>query len=179
MIKTYDIRFASLTTKQLLLRPLNETDQSAIFLLRSDAQVNLYLDRPLSLTSEEALLFIKKIKDCILKNKCMYWAICLMESESLIGTICLFNFSEQYKNAEIGFELLPSYQGKGLMQEALAAILTLSFEKLNIQTLYAITHQKNQSCIHLLERFHFKKMTTGSETGAPLTENLITYHLGK
>jgi len=177
MIKTYDIRFASLTTKQLLLRPLNEADQATIFLLRSDAQVNHYLDRPPCLTPEDALLFIKKIQDCILKQEGMYWAICLKDNKILIGTICLFNFSEQYKNAEIGFELIPSFQGKGLMQEALAAILSLSFEILKIQIISAVSHIDNKPSINLLKKNDFKMIEGSATKGNDAPEDFIHFRL--
>ena len=88
----------------------------------------------------------------------MYWAICLKENNSLIGTICLFDFSADQQTAEIGFELLPPFQGKRYMQEAMDAILTLSFEVLKIHTISAVAHIDNYPSIHLLEKNNFTRI---------------------
>lgn len=157
MFRTDDILFATLFTNRLQLRPLTITDCEAIFGVRSNDFVNQYLDRPACITSEDALLFIKNIQQDIIKQKCMYWAICFNRNNNLIGTICLFDFSADQQTAEIGFELLPPFQGKGYMQEALAAILTLGFEVLKIQTISAVAHIDNYPSIHLLEKNNFTR----------------------
>ena len=109
-LKTFPI----LTTERLTLRQLLDSDIMEIFLLRSDTLINKYLDRQPSKIIEDAANFIEKIKN----NSFSYWAITQKESEKLIGTICLFDFSEEFKRCEIRYELLTEYQGKGIMREA-------------------------------------------------------------
>ena len=92
--------FPTLSTPRLLLRQLAETDDAAIFLLRSDDRVNKFLDRPKPNSMEEASAFIKKINDAITNNKSFYWAITLKDEPGLIGTICIWNISTDRKSAE-------------------------------------------------------------------------------
>ena len=92
-----------------------------------------------------------------------YWAICLTETDQLIGTICLWNFSEDRSRAEIGYELLPAFQGKGIMQEAVEAILAFGFEKLSLHGIEAIPTSDNKASIRLLEKNHFVKASTFTE----------------
>ena len=111
--------FPRLTTQRLLLRKLTIKDAKEIMILRSDEQVNKFLDRPKSGNITDAEKFIEKINNGIDNNQSIYWVITLTNSDALIGTICLWNISSESDNAEIGYELHPDFQGKGLMQEAI------------------------------------------------------------
>ena len=64
-------------------------------------------------------------------------------------------FRDEKNIAELGFELFPQFQGKGLMQEALIKIMKYGFENLNLKKLEAYTNQENTSSIKLLERNKF------------------------
>jgi len=81
------------------LRSLNDSDKQAINSLRSNNIINEYLDRQKMMNTEEAEEFIKKINDDIKLNKWSYWGICLKENPELIGTICLWYFSDNKKNS--------------------------------------------------------------------------------
>ena len=85
--------FPILTTERLTLRRLSIDDRQEIFSLRSDTEINKYLDREPSKTSEDAIIFINKINENIEKGGTYYWAISLKETKELVGTICLFDFS--------------------------------------------------------------------------------------
>lgn len=62
----------------------------------------------------DALQFILTIKERTQNNQTFYWGISLKDQQNLIGTICLWNFSEDRKEAEVGYELLPDYHRKEL-----------------------------------------------------------------
>jgi ribosomal-protein-alanine N-acetyltransferase len=53
--------FPILTTERLTLRQLSTDDGQNIFALRSDTEINKYLDRQASKTIEDAINFINKI----------------------------------------------------------------------------------------------------------------------
>ena len=65
MNKINSIPFPLLTTDRLILRQLTLEDDNEIFLLRSDSEVNKYLDRPISKTVDDARQFTNKINDSI------------------------------------------------------------------------------------------------------------------
>ncbi|MDO8550885.1 MAG: GNAT family N-acetyltransferase [Ignavibacteria bacterium] len=111
------------------MRQLIVKDGNEIFKLRSDERVSKFLTRPECKTLEEENDFINKINGGISKNEWIYWGITLpsrlgslAETEKndnkIIGTICLWNISKEHFRAEVGFELRPDFQGKGIMQEA-------------------------------------------------------------
>jgi [ribosomal protein S5]-alanine N-acetyltransferase len=148
--------FPYLKTKRLVLRQLIIADADAIAALRSNETVNKYLERVKTTSAEEALLFIDKINNSISNNQSIYWVIALQENNQLIGTICFWNIVAEDDTAEIGYELLPNYHGKGIMQEAITAVINFGFTKMKIKTITAFPLATNIASIKLLEKNDFK-----------------------
>ena len=123
--------FPILTTERLTLRRLSINDKDDILALRSDVEINKYLGRQLSKTTEDALNFINKVNDNIEKNIAFYWAITLTNTKTVVGTICLFDFSEN--SCEIGYELMNQFQRQGIMKEALQAVIDYTFQTLKVK----------------------------------------------
>ena len=165
--------FPVLTTERLTLRQLLITDEQEIFTLRSDSEINKYLNRPLSTTLEDARNFINKINENIEKNDALYWAITLRNNNMLIGTIGLFSFSTEKSTCEIGYELLTNFQGRGIMKEALDKVIDYAFNSIKIKTIEAFLHRDNQRSIQLLEKLSFVNSTEPDKANP----DLLSYHL--
>lgn len=173
------VDFPQINTERLSLRQLEDADAIEIFNLRSNDAVNEYLDRPKTQSTEEALQFIHKINKGIEQHEWLYWAITLKADRSvLIGTVCLWNFSAN-DTAEIGYELQPVHQGKGIMQEAIAAVIDCCFNTIKLRTLKAYTHIQNGPSSKLLEKFNFKiKLNREPQDGSEEElKNMIIYTL--
>jgi [ribosomal protein S5]-alanine N-acetyltransferase len=151
--------FPYLKTGRLVLRQLTIADADAIAALRSNETVNKYLERVKTTSAEEALLFIDKINNSISNNQSIYWVIALQETNQLIGTICYWSIIIENDTAEVGYELLPDYHGKGIMQEAITAVINFGFTKMKIKTITAFPLAINISSIKLLEKNNFKIAT--------------------
>jgi ribosomal-protein-alanine N-acetyltransferase len=147
--------FPILTTERLTLRQLSTDDQQNIFTLRSDTEINKYLDREPSKTIEDAINFINKVNDNIKKNNSIYWVITLTKTKTFVGTICLFNFSDEKNSCEIGYELMTKFQSQGIMKEAAEEVIAYSFQTLQFQKIVAFTHNENQHSTKLLTKFNF------------------------
>jgi ribosomal-protein-alanine N-acetyltransferase len=142
--------FPVLFTERLVLRALRLTDAEELLKLRSDQQVNRYLDRPATTTLAEAEAFIKKIAGLVSNNEGIYWAICLNTDPTLIGTLCYWNFNTEQEMADMGYELLPAYQGMGLMQGAIAAVIDYGFTAMQLKMIAALTHPDNTASSKIL-----------------------------
>jgi ribosomal-protein-alanine N-acetyltransferase len=149
--------FPVIKTEGLILRQLSINDDKEIFALRSDKQMNKYLDRQPSNTIEDARNFILKIAEIVKQNESIYWAITLTDNDRLAGTICLFNFSNEHSKAEIGYELLPAFQRQGIMQEAISKVIAFGFDVLGLKTIEAYTHLENENSSKLLTKYNFRK----------------------
>jgi ribosomal-protein-alanine N-acetyltransferase len=165
--------FPILTTERLTLRRLVINDEQEIFTLRSDREINKYLGREISKTIDDARNFINKINENINKHDSLYWAITLNNKNILVGTICLFSFSDENDKCEIGYELLTNFQGNGIMMEALEKVIDYAFNTIKVQKIEAFFHRDNQSSIKLLEKFSFSDSNEPDKTDP----DLIYYHL--
>jgi [ribosomal protein S5]-alanine N-acetyltransferase len=173
--------FPQLLTERLLLRQLSLNDAEEIFALRSNEIVNKYLDRKKAESIDDAKDFIKKINLGIELNQSIFWAICLRDQFKLIGTICLWNFSHEENKAEIGYELLPQFHGRGMMQEAFLKVVEFGFHTLGLDVIEAWTTTPNESSKKILERNGFKRDLTLENKIDRTVEgtDLIIYSLSK
>jgi len=160
--------FPAINTQRLYLRKLKESDVKQLFALRSNEIVNQFISRPKPKSIKDISTFIQdRIQDTDI-GKIFYWAITLKGNENLIGTICLWNFSEDNTSAEIGYDLQPMYFKKGIMSEAMTSIIDFGFTRLNLKAIEAFTHKKNLSSINLLKRYHFILETNRIDNGFPM-----------
>jgi ribosomal-protein-alanine N-acetyltransferase len=173
MLKRTFTPFPILATERLTLRQLVSNDDQEIFSLRSDSEINKYLDRQISHTIDDARDFINKVNENIKKSDSLYWAITLGDKNILVGTICLFGFSDENYKCEIGYELLTNFQGQGIMTEALEKVIDYAFNTINVKKIEASLHRANQSSIKLLEKFAF----TNSNEPDKTNPDLLCYHL--
>lgn len=87
----------------------------------------------------------------------MYWAITLATTNEFAGTICLFDFSNEKRTCEIGYELMTRFQGQGIMKEAAEKVIEYSFRTLQFKQIVAFTHNGNQHSTKLLMKLKFTK----------------------
>ncbi len=148
--------FCELFTERLALLKLKAEDADALFALRTNSDVNQYLDRPETTDISQVFDFIKKIQISVDSGQSFYWAITFPVDDKLIGTICFYNLSKDHTEAEIGYELHPDFQGKGLMQEAIAEVIAFGFNDIGLKTITALPHDKNERSITLLKKNNFR-----------------------
>lgn len=151
--------FPEIQSKNLLLREILESDCDAILYLRSDKEINKFIKRPENRKTKnlvDAKKFIQEIATNTKTNKSIAWGITLKDEPEIVGTICLWNFSQNNKTAEVGYDLKPKFQGKGIMSESLKSVLDYGFKNLNLDLIEAYTDNKNESSKMLLEKNNFK-----------------------
>ena len=164
-------QYPNVFEERLVLRKLSANDAKLIYDLRSSIEVTKYIDRPLYKDSEEAIFFLNKTIKSINNNEVIVWSIHLKVSLIPIGTICLWNFLEDRKIAEVGYDMLPEFHKKGFMNEALNAIVNFGFNNLKLKSIEAYTNKNNLSSIKLLEKNHFIKQNNRRDDGN--IDNLI------
>lgn len=166
--------FPLLTTPRFDLRALTLNDSPDIFVLRTDDSVNQFLGRPKAKTIEDARAFINRIIDGIKRDESILWAIELKDTPGLAGTVCLWNISWEEARAEIGYELLPQHQGKGIMPEVMPVVLDYGFNVLGLRSIVAELNVENVKSVALLENHRFVR-----DASVALDEGLVFYRLDK
>jgi ribosomal-protein-alanine N-acetyltransferase len=147
--------FPVLKTDRLVLRKTEMTDAPAMFVQRSDPRIMKYLDRKPCETVEEAAAFIRMITDNLDNNNGISWAITTHDSDEMIGSIAIWRIVKEHYRGELGYVLLPDYQRKGLMHEALNAVIAYGFTDMGLHSLEANINPDNAASQKLLERHGF------------------------
>lgn len=149
--------FHELETERLLLRRVVESDVNEVFALRSNAETMQYIPRPLVTSNEEALEHIRMIEDKIVADEGINWAITLKGNSKLLGIIGHYRIKPEHYRSEIGYMLLPDYQGKGIITEAIKAVVAYGFDQMNLHSIEAIIDPANTASAMVLEKNGFVK----------------------
>ena len=157
--------FPTLISERLSLTSLQDSDFDEIFLLRSNPEVYKFINRDPS--REAALGFMKRVKEANSTRKSYYWIIRYKAQKIILGTICLWNFSEDRLSAEVGYELLPIYQRNGIMSEALNTIIGFAFQNLQLNCIEAYTNFENERSIQLLVKNKFELVPNKKDVDVP------------
>jgi ribosomal-protein-alanine N-acetyltransferase len=170
--------FPILKTGRLILRRLTHADENEIFFLRSDESVNKYVDRPKPNSLTDARSHIERVNKGVDNNDSAFWGITLLDNPAIIGTICLWNISKENHTAEVGFDLMPVFQGKGIMKEAFSEVARYGFETMKVTKLVGWVHHENSRSIALLSKSGFVR-DADEEERADKTElaNMVIYTL--
>ncbi|HZK54773.1 MAG TPA: GNAT family protein [Desulfosporosinus sp.] len=170
--------FPTLRTEHLILRQITMGDLDELFVLKSDERLlKCYSSK--AKTYEETRRKLEELDDDIDKSKSITWGISLINENRLCGSICLWNICQEPSKVEIGYDLMVNWQGRGIMQEAMTAVVEYGFKDMKLQLIEAVTHPNNLKSINLLERNSFIKGANFRETDASTNKVLdwVTYSL--
>ena len=177
MLNLHFESFPQLITNRLVLRRLQINDAPEIMKLRSNESVNTFLNRTGSISIEQATAFINKIETTINNREGLYWAISLKHNPALIGTICYWNIVQEKDMAEIGYELFPAFQGKGLMQEAITTLINFGFEQMHLAIITALPETANSKSIRVLVKNKFIPDVDHQIVSKEEADGLAVYYL--
>jgi [ribosomal protein S5]-alanine N-acetyltransferase len=149
--------FPILYTERLTLRQVTKNDAHELFRLRSDKTVMQFIERPMATSVSEAMQLIEKINEDLLNNNGITWAITLKNYAALVGTIGFWRIMKEHYRAEIGYALQPGMHGKGIMQEAMTAVLDYGFRIMKLHSVEANVNPANEASMKLLDRNNFIK----------------------
>ena len=153
--------YPKLETRRLLLRQMDEHDMAEVLNLFSSQDVTRFMDIPPVRSLNEAKEIIDWGNQQFEKFRGFRLGIIHKESCMLIGTCGINEWVQIRANrAEIGYDLLKSFWGKGYMQEALNALLDYAFDELQIHRIEAMVDPLNTRSQRLLEKTGFTKEGT-------------------
>ncbi|HMI05544.1 MAG TPA: GNAT family N-acetyltransferase [Pedobacter sp.] len=171
--------FPVLETDRLVLRKLVLSDAPEIYRLRSDLAVAALTGIVPSLNIDDAIAHINKIEKLVFENVSVYWAISYKQDPALIGTICLWNLDIQGETAEIGYELLPEFRGKGLAAEAIKCVTRFGFDKMEAKSIIGFPAEANTPSVKLLEKLGFRLSENDQQNEHTNVAGLLTFVLDR
>jgi ribosomal-protein-alanine N-acetyltransferase len=148
-------RFPTLTTERLILRQIQPEDTDALFAIYSDAEAMRYYGHTLHLTPADTRNYIARIHANYAEGASITWGVTMQGVDQVIGTCGFHHFADDYARAETGYALHPAYWGKGVMVEAMQAVLTYGFSDLSFHRVEAIIDIANEASKRLLLKLGF------------------------
>jgi ribosomal-protein-alanine N-acetyltransferase len=148
----------TLTTSRLRLRAIRPGDAEAIFATASDEETMRYIGRETHRTIEDTRDYMRLQQLRYDERTVIRWGITLRDDDHdrVVGSCSLHHFDEGYHRAEIGYELNRAYWGKGIMPEAVSAILAYGFTELKLHRIEAIIDDANTRSKSLLLKLGFQ-----------------------
>ena len=143
-------------SKRLIIRPTLEGDAELIYQLMNTANFIKYVgDRKIdSISSAENYIKLKMLPQLEAKGYSNYTLINAING-SKIGICGLYDRSG-IEGIDVGFGILPKFEGLGYAYESASRIIKAAFEEFKIEELKAITDQKNIASQNLLKKLGFE-----------------------
>ena len=127
-----------LETERLMLRPFCREDAQAMYdNWASDPEVTKFLSWPTYKSVNDAHEILNIWLESYEKPDFYQWAIVLKELKQPVGSISVVNLDHRVDMAEIGYCIGKPWWGRGIMPEAMAAVMQYLFEEVGFQRLEA------------------------------------------
>lgn len=142
--------YKSFKTDRLIIRPTDEQDSHLIYRLMNTPKFIKYVgDRNINAIEEAEKYIQSKMLPQLQELGYSNYTIISIQSGKKIGICGLYN-REGIEGIDIGFGLLPEYEGRGYAFEASRRIVRAAFEEFGIEFIKAITSRKNFASQKLL-----------------------------
>ncbi len=140
-------------TKRLLIAKMNLEDAPFMLELLNTPHWLKYIGDRNVKNVEEAETYLKNgiLKSYKESGFGFYKLLLKEENKRIIGTSGLVK-REQLDDVDIGFAMLPDYEGKGFGMESSLEIMKFAEHQLHLKRIAAITSPRNSSSIKLLQK---------------------------
>jgi ribosomal-protein-alanine N-acetyltransferase len=143
-------RFPMLETPRLILRQIVPSDADALFATFSDPAVMKYYGDPAHQSIEDSRDLIQRQQHWYTRHEGIRWGITRTGEDTVIGSCGFFLFDEEFRRAEMGYELAQAYWRQAIMREALGAIIAYAFSETALRRIEAVVNGGNESSKSLL-----------------------------
>lgn len=140
----------TLETERLTLRPLHPDDVDALFAIHSDPRAMAFMPAPPQETRDQAQELLNYQRN---SEGATYWAICLRESNYMIGQV---NYLAHTRIPGLGYILHPDHWGNGYATEACRAALDYGFETLGLDRVELWIDETNAASLRVAQKLGFK-----------------------
>ena len=154
-----DFDFASvpmLETERLRLRRIAPQDRSDWFAVFESPGVLDYLidfeGAPRDDVMDEIITWSERI---VTQKTGIRWAVTLKPADRMIGSCGFHCYDPGHRRAEIGYELHSDYWRRGIMSEALGAVVAFCFDRLDVHRVEADVTEGNVASAALLQKRGF------------------------
>jgi ribosomal-protein-alanine N-acetyltransferase len=144
-----------LETTRLILRGLTEEDIPFLLDHFGKDEINRYdSDENVTTLEEAADVYRKYVAP---RPHLFRLGLVMKATKDLIGTLGFYEIDRRNKRAIVAADLGKEYWGKGLMSEALRALIRFGFREMGLNRIEASIDPRNVRSLRLVERCGFRK----------------------
>lgn len=148
--------FPELTTKRLRLRQFTPRDVDGLHTCFGDPEAMRYWNFDACKTTADTARWARALAKAKSPHEWLGWAVAEKRGDRCIGMVNYHHREPRNKRLEIGYILAPAQHRKGLMTEAVQALLDHCFADLGVHRVEALIHPDNAASIALVRRLGFK-----------------------
>ena len=142
-----------LETERLLLRKMCLYDAEDMFLYASDPELTRYVSWETHRSLEDSKSFLKFATEGYERGDFGSWGIVMKESGAFVGTCGLdVEYEPDHRRAELGYVISRDYWERGLMTEAVKAVVHFGFEELSLNRIQARYVAENRASARVMEK---------------------------
>jgi len=161
--------FPRLETERLVLREIVPADAEDLFRIFSDEETMRYWScRPYT-SVDQAHRLIKGLAEVRFAGAGINWAITLHGDNRLVGKCGYNDWIKAHRRGDISYIVAREQRGKGIVSEALGAMLDYGFDQMDLHSIEAGVTPGNDASTRMLERLGFR-------LEGHLRENFLTEH---
>jgi [ribosomal protein S5]-alanine N-acetyltransferase len=165
MLTTGDSEFPCLVTDRLHLRAPQVDDADPFTALLSIPEVTQFSNWPDAPRKAQVERFVRWMTKLFPSGKGCAWVVEDVISKTVIGAVRLNRFDKKWKFGVIGYELHPTFWGRGLMTEALRAVVSCGHRAFRLNRIEAWTLPGNIASERVLEKTGFQYEGTLRQRG--------------
>ncbi len=141
----------------LQLRALEPEDLEVLYKWENDTDVWRFGSAMSPYSKYILRQYITDAQTDIFESKQLRFMITLIQDQSTIGTIDLYNFDALNSRCGIGIYIDPEYRKKGFAKQAINLLQNYVFHFLKINQLYALIPESNKASLQLFNSSGFFK----------------------
>jgi [ribosomal protein S5]-alanine N-acetyltransferase len=142
-----------LETERLLLRKLRLEDARAMFAYASDPEVTRYVLFDTHRSIEDSVAFLRFAVEGYERGDFGGWGVVLKDSGAFVGTCGVdYGYAPEHARAELGYVLAREHWGKGLMPEAVRAVIRFGFGRMELNRIQARCIAENTASARVMEK---------------------------
>ena len=144
-------------SSRLIVRPVEERDLPALLAVNGDDEVTRFLPYASWRSLADGRAWLERMSVLGARGESAQFVIIERESGLGIGTCLLFRYEEGSARAEMGYVLGRKYWGRGIMNDALTALISCAFGAYSLRRIEAEVDPRNTSSARLLEKLGFTR----------------------
>ena len=142
---------------RVVLRLVAEADLADLMAVNGDDAVTRFLPYATWKSMDDAKAWFDRMAGIQATGTALQFVVVLRETGKAIGTCLLFRYEEKSARAELGWVMGREHWGRGLMREALAALIDFAFGTLGLRRLEAEVNPRNEASLALAQRLGFTR----------------------